>query len=41
MTRVAAIEEINQRNVVTDGAWRIANPRLRRLRIDPLPGGLG
>jgi hypothetical protein len=26
--------------VVEDGAWRIATMVLRRLRIDPLPGGL-
>lgn len=27
--------------VVEDDAWRIANLRLTRLRVDPLPGGTG
>lgn len=27
--------------VVEDGAWRIANLRLTRLRVDPLPGTVG
>lgn len=27
--------------IVEDQGWRIANLRLTRLRVDPLPGGLG